>query len=113
MSTLIFSYGREGNNMALLRVLIAIRKCLEKVAGNSIAEQVIQGSEQITEKTDKKKTALWVKNAIERLDALADERTRMQVMQNCGYNCAKKNQSFRKDSSKTKKICQRRQFSRC
>ena len=91
MSTLIFSYGTEGVNMAQLGVLIAMKKCLEEVAGNSIAEQVMQGSEQISEKTDKKKIALWVKNAIERLNALADERTRVQVMQKCGYNCAKKN----------------------
>jgi hypothetical protein len=77
--------------MAQLGVLIAMEKCLEEVAGKSIAEQVMQGSEEITENTDKKKTALWVKNAIEKLNALADERTRVQVMRNCGYNCAKKN----------------------
>ena len=99
--------------MARLGVLTAMEKCLEEVAGNHIAKQVMQGSEEIAAKTDKKKTALWAKNAIERLDALTDERTRVQVMQNCGYNCAKKNQSYRKGSSKTKKICQRRQFSRC
>jgi hypothetical protein len=77
--------------MAKLGVLIALEKCLEEVAGNSIAEEVMQGSEQITENTDKTTTALWVKGAIERLDASVDEGTKMQVMQNCGYNCAKKN----------------------
>jgi len=51
----------------------------------------MQGNEQITENTNKTTTALWVKNALERLDASVDERTKMQVMQNCGYNCAKKN----------------------
>jgi hypothetical protein len=77
--------------MTKLWVLIAMEKCLEEVAGKSIAEEVMQESEQITENTDKITTALWVKNAIERLDASADEKTKMQVMQNCGYNCAKKN----------------------
>jgi len=77
--------------MTKLGVLIAMEKCLEEVAGKSIAEEVMQGSEQITENTDKTTTALWVKNAIERLDASVDEKTKMQVMQNCGYNCAKKN----------------------
>jgi hypothetical protein len=77
--------------MAKLGVLIAMEKCLEEVAGKSIAEKVMQGSEKITENTAKTTTALWVKNAIERLDASADEKTKMQVMQNCGYNCAKKN----------------------
>jgi hypothetical protein len=77
--------------MAKLGVLIAMEKCLEEVAGKSMAEEVMQGSEQITENTDKTTTALWVKNAIERLDASADEKIKMKVMQNCGYNCAKKN----------------------
>jgi hypothetical protein len=77
--------------MAKLGVLIAMEKCLEEVAGKSMAEEVMQGSEQITENTDKTTTALWVKNAIERLGASADEKTKMQIMQNCGCNCAKKN----------------------
>jgi hypothetical protein len=77
--------------MVKLGVLVAMEKCLEEVAGKSIAEKVMQGSEQITENTDKTTTALWVKNAIEKLDASADEKTKMKVMKNCGYNCAKKN----------------------
>jgi hypothetical protein len=75
--------------MTKLGVLIAMEKYLEEVAGKSMAEEVMQGSEQITENTDKTTTALWVKNAIERLDASADEKTKMKVMQNCGCNCSK------------------------
>ncbi len=71
--------------------LIAMEKCVEQLAGKTTATKVMEGSEQITEKTDKKKTAEWVKNAMEKLDALVDEKTRVQIMQNCGYNCAKKN----------------------
>lgn len=77
--------------MAKLGVLTAMENCLEQVAGKSIAAKVMEGSEEITEKTDKKKVAQWTKNAMERLDASVDEKTRVQVMQNCGYNCAKKN----------------------
>ena len=77
--------------MAKLGVLIAMENCLEQVVGKSVAAKVMEGSEQITEKTDKKKVAQWVKNAMERLDASVDEKTRVRVMQNCGYNCAKKN----------------------
>jgi hypothetical protein len=72
-------------------VLIIMENCLEHVAGKSVAAKVMEGSEQITEKTDEKKIAQWVKGAMERLDASVDEKTRVQVMQNCGYNCAKKN----------------------
>ena len=71
--------------------LVAMENCVEQLAGKTIAAKVMAGSEQITEKTDKRKTAEWVKNAMEKLDALVDEKTRVQIMQNCGYNCAKKN----------------------
>ena len=71
--------------------LIAMEKCIEQLAGKTVATKVMEGSEQITEKIDKGKTADLVKNAIQRLDALVDEKTRIQIMQNCGYNCAKKN----------------------
>lgn len=64
---------------------------VERFAGKMIAAKVMEGSEQITEKTDKKKIAEWVKGAMERLDALVDEGTRVQIMQNCGYNCAEVN----------------------
>ncbi len=77
--------------MAKLGALVAMEKCLEDIAGKSLAEKVMKGSEGITENTDKMETALWTKNAMERLDALVDEKTKVQVMQNCGYNCAKKN----------------------
>jgi len=77
--------------MAKLGVLIAMENCLVQVVGKSVAAKVMEGSEQITEKTDKKKVAQWAKEAMERLDASVDEKSRMRVMQNCGYNCAKKN----------------------
>ena len=72
-------------------MLAAMEGCLESIAGKTVAAKVMAGSEQITEKTDKKKTALWVKGAMERLDALVDDETKTRIMRNCGYNCAKKN----------------------
>jgi hypothetical protein len=53
-----------------------MENCLEHVTGKSVAAKVMEGSEQITEKTDKKKIAQWVKGAMERLDASIDEITR-------------------------------------
>jgi hypothetical protein len=77
--------------MARLGVLLAMENCIKNVAGKSVAEKVMEGNEQISDKTDKQKIAQWVRGAIECLDASVDEKTRVQVMQNCGYNCAKKN----------------------
>jgi predicted hydrocarbon binding protein len=48
----------------------------------------MQNSEEITEKIDKKTIVEWVKGATERMDVLVDEKTRFQIMENCGYNCA-------------------------
>jgi predicted hydrocarbon binding protein len=68
-----------------------IEGCIEQFAGKTMAQKIMEGSENITEKTDKKKTALFVKGAIQKLDATVDEKTRTQIMQECGYACAKKN----------------------
>jgi predicted hydrocarbon binding protein len=68
-----------------------IEGCIGSFAGESIRKKVVDGSEQINEKTDKKEIAKWVKCAMERLDALVDERTRFQIMENCGYKCAEVN----------------------
>lgn len=72
-------------------MLQQLEGCIEQFAGKAVAQEVMVGSEEITEKTDKRKTAQWVKGAMQRLDAATDEKTRVQIMQNCGYNCAKKN----------------------
>jgi hypothetical protein len=73
------------------KMLVPIEKNVEHYAGKEVSEKVMEGSENITEKTDKKKKALWTKNAMERLDSLVDEKTRIQIMNNCGKNCAEIN----------------------
>lgn len=79
---------------AKLGVLEVMEKYVERFAGKAIAEKVMEGSEQITKKTDKKKVAEWLKGAMEKLDASVDEGTRVQIMQNCGYNCAEVNRKI-------------------
>ena len=71
--------------------LVVLEKNIEVLAGESVATKVMEGSEEITEKTDKRKTAEWVKNAVERLDALVNENAKIKIMENCGYNCANVN----------------------
>ena len=72
-------------------MLQEIEGCIEQFAGKAAAQRIMEGSEQITEKTDKRETAQWMKQAVKKLDAEIDEKTRVRIMQNCGYNCAKKN----------------------
>jgi len=73
------------------KMLISLEKNIEHYAGEDISKKVMEGSEGITEKTDKKKVGLWTKEAMERLDSLVDEKTRIQIMNNCGSNCAEIN----------------------
>ena len=72
-------------------MLVTLDKNIEVLAGKQIAKKVMKGSETITERTDKKKTAEWVKQAIDKLDALVNEDAKIRIMENCGYNCANVN----------------------
>ena len=59
---------------------------VERFAGKTIRNKVMGGSEQISPSTSKIKIAKWVKEAIDKLDTLVDEKTRIKIMENCGYN---------------------------
>lgn len=61
---------------------------VERFAGKTIRNKVMGGSEQISPSTSKIKIAKWVKEAIDKLDTLVDEKTRIKIMENCGYNCS-------------------------
>lgn len=73
------------NDVAMIK---EVGRTLERFAGEEARKKVMEGSEQITASTSKERIAMWVKDAMERLDALVDEETRNQVMENCGHNCA-------------------------
>ena len=72
-------------------MLTVLQRNMELLAGEKISKKVMEGSKKITDKTDQRKVAEWVKDAMKRLDALVDEKTAIQVMENCGYNCAEVN----------------------
>ena len=65
----------------------------ERFAGAEVKKKVMEGSEKITPSTDKASMARWVKGAVEKLDSFTDEKTRTQIMENCGYNCALHNKA--------------------
>jgi predicted hydrocarbon binding protein len=72
-------------------MLIALEKIIEQFAGEEVMKKVMEGSEDIFDKTDAKRKASWMKGAMERLDKLVDEATRFKIMENCGFSCAKMN----------------------
>jgi hypothetical protein len=64
---------------------------IEEFAGVETREKVMQGSKKTAGSSNPKETALWVKEAIDRLDGLVDRKTRDQIMAACGHNCCAKN----------------------
>jgi hypothetical protein len=60
---------------------------IEKVAGKKVKDKVMEGSEKAAKLTDRAQTALWVKDAIDRLDAAATPEKCEQIMTACGHSC--------------------------
>ena len=60
---------------------------IEQGAGPETVSRVMAGSEQVTASSSPEKIALWVKSAMECLNALTAEATWEEIMQTCGYNC--------------------------
>lgn len=55
--------------------------------------KVLKGIEKISANSSEGEVARWYQGAIERLDALVDERTGALVMEHCGFSCARGNKS--------------------
>jgi len=72
-------------------MLRALEQIIEQFAGEEVMRKIMEGSKSVFEKTDAKTKARWMKGAMERLDKLVDEETKLTIMENCGYNCAKMN----------------------
>ena len=62
---------------------------IEAAAGAGVREQVMAGKESLKPGTDPAKIALWVQEAIIRLDQLTPLEVRTGIMERCGANCAK------------------------
>lgn len=60
---------------------------IEQFAGVEIRKKVMEGSEKAIASSNAKDIALWVKGAMDRLDALTSLDKREQMMLACGYNC--------------------------
>jgi predicted hydrocarbon binding protein len=85
-----------------VQMIKELKKTIERIAGKTVSKTVMQGSEQLTKSSSKKMIALWVRNAIRRLDSTVNENTRRQVMENCGRNCASINKRVI-ESAKTRR----------
>ncbi len=62
-------------------------RCVRKIAGEKVREKVMEGSDRVAKSTDKEKLALWMKEAVDRLDACATKKQCSQIMEACGRAC--------------------------
>ena len=60
---------------------------IEQSAGTEVRKKVMKGSDEVIAARDPVKGALWMKEALERLDSLTDKDTREQIMTACGCSC--------------------------
>ena len=73
---------------SVLGMIKQLGREVEAAAGESVRQQVMAGAESLTPKTKPEGIALWVRDAIDRLDTFAAEDARARAMENCGVNCA-------------------------
>jgi hypothetical protein len=64
---------------------------LDKYSGQEVRKKVLEGSEGLATVSDPRQIAMWIKAAMERLDAAVDKKTRNQIMGQCGRKCAEVN----------------------
>ena len=89
-----YSITEKGRGLGALNQIQDLRGYLDRIVGDeAITKKLMEGIEHITATSSGSEVARWYKSAMERLDALADERTRALVMEHCGYSCALGNRS--------------------
>jgi len=86
-----------------VKMIKELEKTVEHIAGKTVSEKVMQGSEHVTKSSKKENISLWVRDAIHRLDSSVDEKTRIQIMESCGRNCASINKRVIESAKKRRK----------
>ncbi|MGD1119496.1 MAG: hypothetical protein ABR886_08415 [Dehalococcoidales bacterium] len=64
------------------------------IAGEKVREKVMTGSEKAAASNDRGQVALWVKEAIDRLDAATTPEKCRQIMTACGHTCIAHNKGL-------------------
>jgi hypothetical protein len=67
---------------------------IEKFAGKKARDEVMEDSEKAVKSADRTQTALWAKDAIDRLDAATTPEKCKQIMTACGHNCIAHNKGL-------------------
>ena len=60
-----------------------LARCLEEVAGEDIRRQVMQGSEALSERSERSEVIAWTRGAMERLESLVDAQQSKDILAGC------------------------------
>jgi hypothetical protein len=63
---------------------------------DEIREKIMEGSASLTSASGPRTKALWVKNAMQRMDSLLNEKTRIEVMERCSCDFEVRKKEARK-----------------
>lgn len=72
----------------------SIGRTVGELAGEETKRKFVEGSDAVAKApagSSAQPLSLWLKNAIDRLDSLVDEPTRIRIMETCGTRCAEIN----------------------
>ncbi len=78
---------------------------IEEFAGIEIREKVMEGSDELLSAAEPLKTALWMKNVLDRLDSLTDEETGKKIMTACGRSCQAANNKDTEEAREMRQAC--------
>ena len=83
----------EPNEM-VARQIGEITRQIERFTSVAVCKKVMKGREETIAAKDPAKGALWMKEAIDRLDAFTDRKTREKIMTACGRFCNTVNSTY-------------------
>jgi hypothetical protein len=69
--------------MGRLSSIEKLNRSFELSVDDAIRAAIMEGSESLTSASGPQKKATWVRSAMERMDSMLDEKTRIEVMQRC------------------------------
>jgi hypothetical protein len=85
------------------RIIEEFGRNVAALAGSKVKDKVMEGSQALGAKPHCGQMAQWAKGAMERLDKLADKKTRVGIMEKCGVNCARFNSGVVKGAMSRRK----------